>query len=133
MLAVTAADLDSAARTVWGEARGESANGKLGVAFVIVNRAAATKASLQAVCEKPLQFSCRNKNDPNEPQLRAVQYDDPVLRDCLAAVLLALTPSERDPTSGSKHYHVTGTVAWWAAGKKPVAEIGAHVFYSDVA
>ena len=126
-------DLDCAARTVWGEARGEPAEGRLAVAFVIANRYRAGKTSLQAVCEKPFQFSCRNKDDPNEPLLRAVTYDDLTLRDCLAAVLASIDPRAVDPTSGSRHYHTTATKAWWAAGRQPIATIGGHAFYNDVA
>ena len=126
-------DLDIAARTVYGEARGEPAEGRLAVARVIVNRYQAGNASLQAVCEKPFQFSCWNKNDPNEPKIRAVTYDDLTLRECLSAVLAALDPRSVDPTQGSKHYHAVGTEAWWAAGRQPVAIISGHAFYNDVA
>lgn len=90
-------------------------------------------ASLQAVCEKPFQFSCWNKNDPNEPKIRAVTYDDVTLRDCLSAVLAALDPRSVDPTQGSKHYCVVGLDPWWATGRQPVATIGNHKFFNDVA
>lgn len=130
---MTLDDLDIAARTVWGEARGEPPEGRLGVARVIVNRSCGGTTSLQAVCEKPFQFSCRNKDDPNEPKLRAVTYDDPILRACLSAVLAALDPRSTDPTHGSKHYHVTGAKAWWAARREPVVTLGGHDFYNDVA
>jgi len=126
-------DLDIAARTVYGEARGEPPEGRLAVARVIVNRYRAGSISLQAVCEKPFQFSCWNKDDPNEPKIRAVTYDDVTLRDCLSAVLAALDPRSVDPTHGSRHYHVASAKAWWAAGREPVVILGAHAFYNDVA
>jgi N-acetylmuramoyl-L-alanine amidase len=127
------ADLETAARTVWGEARGEPAEGRLGVARVLVNRYRAGSLSLQGVCQKPFQFSCWNKDDPNLPKLTGVTFDDPVLRDCLQAVLAALDPKSIDPTHGARHYHVAGAKAWWAAGREPVVSIGAHDFYNDVA
>ena len=127
-------DLEVAARTVYGEARGEPPEGRLAVARVIVNRwRADPDATLQAVCEKPHQFSCWNKNDPNEPKVRGVQWDDPNLRACLAAVLAALDPKSADPTHGSKHYHAVGIQPWWAAGREPTVIIGNHAFYNSIA
>lgn len=127
-------DLETAARTVWGEARGESQEGRVAVARVIVNRwRADSSATLEAVCRKPKQFSCWNADDPNAHKARDVQWDDATLRACLSAVLEALDPKRPDPTHGSKHYHVTNMQAWWASGRTPVVTIGHHHFYNDVA
>ena len=58
------------ARTLWGEARGESLAGQIAVAWTIRNRVddGNTKSwwgeGYAGVCQKPYQFSCW-KNDPN--------------------------------------------------------------------
>lgn len=129
-------DLDVAARTVYGEARGESWAGKVAVAWVLKNRAEDSRKrygqGLAGVCQKPLQFSCWNQDDPNRPKLLAVTPADPSFRDCLAAVAWAVIGMEADPTHGAMHYQVTGTNAFWSAGHTPVATIGAHEFYVNI-
>ena len=66
-------DIDTLARTIYGEARGESRQGKIAVACVILNRVKRKKmcgwreingykvATVAATCLKPWQFSCWNK------------------------------------------------------------------------
>ena len=62
-------DRDILARTRWGEARGESLVGQIEVAWTIRNRVNHGNAKswwgegYVGVCQKPYQFSCRNKND----------------------------------------------------------------------
>lgn len=54
-------DVDIIARTIMGEARGESGQGKAAVGHVIVNRTKADKwysGTIFEVCRKPFQFSC---------------------------------------------------------------------------
>jgi len=55
-------DVIYAAQTVYGEARGECWNAKLGVAHVIVNRRKAKRGyfgrSIRTIVQKPQQFSC---------------------------------------------------------------------------
>ena len=70
-MTVTEKDLDILARTLWGEARGESLAGQIAVAWTIRNRVNDGNAKswwgegYVGVCQKPYQFSCWNKNDPN--------------------------------------------------------------------
>lgn len=126
-------DLDTAARTVYGEARGEPYEGKVAVARVIVNRWKADReATLEAVCKKPKQFSCHNPGDPNEPVVRNAQWDDANLRACMRAVIDALDPKLPDPTMGSRHYCTVHIDPWWAAGRTPVCTIGNHKFFNDL-
>ena len=72
---VTEKDRDILARTLWGEARGEGPAGQVAVAWTIRNRVFDGKTNswwgegYAGVCQKPYQFSCRNKNDPNYPYL----------------------------------------------------------------
>jgi N-acetylmuramoyl-L-alanine amidase len=72
---VTEKDRDVLARTLWGEARGEGLAGMVAVAWSIRNRVEDGKdkswwgEGYTGVCQKPYQFSCWNKNDPNYPFL----------------------------------------------------------------
>jgi spore germination cell wall hydrolase CwlJ-like protein len=133
---VTDHDIDVAARTVWGEARGEPWAGKVAVAWVIKNRAEDSRRrygqGLAGVCQKPLQFSCWNQNDANRPKMIAVTDMDLSFRECLAAMAWAIDGLGGDPTMGAMHYQVTGTNAVWAAGHTPVVTIGSHQFYVHI-
>lgn len=130
---VSAEDLDVAARTVWGEARGEAFEGRLAVAHVIANRAEANYMgdTLAAVCRRPYQFSCWNSDDPNRAKMEALSKDDPVYRDCLLAVGLALV-SDADPTRGARHYHNESVAPKWADAARERIVIGDHIFLVGV-
>ena len=78
-MTITEKDRDVLARTIWGEARGESSAGKVAVAWTIRNRVFDGKEKswwgegYAGVCQAPWQFSCWNKTDPNYPFLIAVK------------------------------------------------------------
>ncbi|ROM79306.1 hypothetical protein BK654_08030 [Pseudomonas brassicacearum] len=69
-MTVSEKDRDILARTLWGEAPGESLAGQIAVAWTIRNRVEDDKAKLwwgegyAGVCLKPYQFICWNQNDP---------------------------------------------------------------------
>ncbi len=132
-LAYTDAELDTMARTIWGEARGEAFAGKVAVAWVIRNRVEHPRwwgRGIAEVCMKPFQFSCWNPGDPNEKKCRAVSADDPAFVECLAAARACLEGKLPDPTNGSDHYHVdAGEPPYWAKGRAPLVAIGRHEFY----
>lgn len=154
---VTEQDLDTTARTVWGEARGELPPGRVAVAAVIVTRARLAREYLHRNPGKkrhPLygdgtlagaatanpeakykQFSCWNLDDPNRAKMLAVSIDDPVYRECRAATLTALkvTGTDRDPSKGATHYYDPRVVTpSWAKGARQVAVIGNHRFFDRV-
>ncbi|MCR6633141.1 MAG: cell wall hydrolase [Magnetospirillum sp.] len=126
---------DILARTLWGEARGESVRGIEAVAAVVLNRAARGGwwgGSVEAVCQKPRQFSCWNVDDPNRAKLERVDETDRVFRICLRVARRALAGAVADPTAGATHYHTRACLPAWARGRVPSAEIGNHLFYNDV-
>ena len=127
--------VDVLARTLWGEARGESVRGIEAVAAVVMNRV--TKGgwwgnSVETVCRKKWQFSCWNADDPNRAKLERVTEADRVFRVCLRVARRAVGGGLDDPTRGATHYHVRGLMPDWAKGRDPSAEIGSHLFYNDV-
>lgn len=121
-----------AARTLWGECRGESDLGKLAVAWVIRNRVKSGRwgSTPAAVCLANLQFSAWNANDPNRRKMLELDENDLDLARCRFA--WASSETGDDPTHGAMHYLVTGTYARWAEGIKPVATIGHHSFFAGV-
>jgi len=126
-------DLLIAARTLWGEARGESYEAKKAVGHVLLNRLKAGHghgSTLAGVCLQPLQFSCWNADDPNLPKLRAAGLEDRNFRECLRAVLEAM--AEPDFTLGARWYHTRGVAPAWSRGKTPCFTAGAHIFSNDV-
>jgi spore germination cell wall hydrolase CwlJ-like protein len=132
--------VDSLARTLWGEARGESVAGIEAVASVVLNRVARARArgghwwgrDVDGVCRAPRQFSCWNPEDPNRAKLEAVTAADPVFATCLRVARRAVAGVLADRTLGATHYHAEGTHPRWAKGRVPSAAIGRHLFYNDV-
>lgn len=133
--------VDILARTLWGEARGESVRGIEAVAAIIVNRVRQAQArggrywwgnSIEQVCQKPWQFSCWNDGDPNRAKLLAVTERDRTFRICLRVARRAVAGVLDDPTRGATHYHTRAVLPPWARHRLPSAEIGNHLFYNDV-
>lgn len=136
-----ALEIDVLARTLWGEARGEGKAGMEAVACVILNRVEIARKlhgywwgnNIMQVCQKPFQFSCWNKSDPNFRKLTSVTENDIYFATALRVARRAVLGFVKDPTYGATHYHarnLTGNSAPdWAKGQKPTAVIGRHVFY----
>lgn len=146
------AEIDTLARTLYGEARGEGELGLEAVAHVVFNRVEARSwwgRDVIGVCRKPWQFSCWNANDPNAARLvnqnasdrffaaasrvaarvHAAQRNGTRLRVDAAAGLRG------DITFGATHYYAPARVARprWAAKLQPCARIGGHLFFRGVA
>ncbi|MGH8384021.1 MAG: cell wall hydrolase [Pseudomonas sp.] len=134
-------DRDILARTIWGEARGESPAGKVAVAWTIRNRVFDGKEKswwgegYAGVCQRPYQFSCWNRNDPNHPFLSGVRQvpfrELAQARIAADQVIDGLVP---DPTGGATHYYAVSmkTPPAWAAKAKQTLKLGGHVFLKDV-
>jgi N-acetylmuramoyl-L-alanine amidase len=123
--------------TLWGEARGEGIEGKIAVAFVILNRSIDKRwpDTIQEVCIQPKQFSAWNDNDLNFPELirkskQGKFYDrDPVWKECLWTSHGVLSTWVRDLTHGANHYCVTRLNPSWADESKITVVIGNHKFF----
>jgi N-acetylmuramoyl-L-alanine amidase len=128
-------DIDTLARTLWGEARGESHEGRVAVANVVMNRVKLQGwmgKSVTQVCLKPYQFSCWLQNDVNRNKLLAVGSGDSAFVDCLAIATDAVNGELPDITGGATHYHEKHITPPWAAKATKTAEIGNHIFYKGV-
>lgn len=133
-------DTDILARTIYGEARGESISGMEAVASVVLNRVAFSKRhgrywwgnSIADVCRQPWQFSCWNKNDPNCRLITGVAETDLIFCICKRIAGRAVSGLLEDNTAGATHYHTKNVWPSWAKGKIPCAEIGNHFFYNDI-
>lgn len=133
-------EIDVLARTLWGEARGEGQGGMEAVASVILNRVAVARRldgywwgnTIIQVCQKPYQFSCWNKLDPNFKKLLAVDEGDIHFATALRVARRAVLGFIKDKTGEATHYHALGIQPNWALGQTPTARIGYHVFYALV-
>ena len=126
--------LDVLARTVYGEARGESPLGKLAVAWVVVNRAHRARSGLAAACLKSIHFSCWNNaraNDANQLRMMKAELSDPIFARCMIAAIEAVHGFVPDPTAGATHYHALSVSPGWARGHS-YETIGRHRFYRGI-
>ena len=130
--------VDVLARTVWGEGRGEGTYGMEAIAAVILNRVAVAErrggywwgADVISVCQKPYQFSCWNRSDPNYRKLQAVaEKTDIHFATALRIARRALAGTLPDPTGGATHYHTKSVKPEWSLHDTPSAIIGNHIFY----
>ena len=140
-MTATENDRDILARTLWGEARGESLAGQIAVAWTIRNRVNDGKPKswwgegYAGVCLAKWQFSCWNKNDRNYIYLSGAK---PIpFREFAQAQIAAdqvMAGKVPDPTGGATHYYAIAMkkAPDWAAKAKQTFKLGGHVFFKDV-
>jgi spore germination cell wall hydrolase CwlJ-like protein len=140
-MTATDKDRDILALTLWGEARGESLVGQIAVAWTIRNRVCDGKVKswwgegYAGVCQKPYQFSCWNKSDPNFAYLSgAKQIPFREFAQTRIAADQVIDGKVPDPTGGATHYYATTMPAApaWAVKAKQTLKLGRHVFFKDV-
>ena len=129
--------IDTMARTIWGEARNQGLAGQQAVANVIMNRVkkggwyGATPAE---VCKKKYQFSCWLPSDPNYKKLIAVDESDRQFAQCVDVARKAINGAIGDNTGGATEYHTKAIKPNWDYSKlKKTASIGDHIFYKTIA
>lgn len=127
-------NLQVAARTLWGECRGEPEEGQRAVAHVLWNRVRDGRwgKRLATVCLARAQFSCWNATDPNRDQIAALADDDAALQTL--STILTAARNEVDPTRGASHYFSVSMIQppKWSIGATFCGQIGRHRFYKDV-
>lgn len=126
-------DLTLLALLVWGEARGESDEGKSAVAHVVMNRwrrQGFYGNTIRDVIVKPWQFSCFNDSDPNTGKLLQVKNNDAWNR-CAQAALDAYLGLSDDPTGGAVLYCRFDCDPDWKKDSQFIKQIGNHYFYKE--
>ncbi len=122
------------ARILYGEARGEPAEVRTGVAWVIRNRAMQPGwwgRSWKEVCLKRRQFSCLNQTDMNFQVVMCAAPDDPVFLECLGIAYGVMKVHIPDPTSGATHYHDDSVTPYWARELRFIKRTGRLLFYRE--
>ena len=127
-------DLEALALTIWGEARGEPIEGKIGVAMVMRNRlqhAYLNGKTYVDVCTAHAQFSAWTEEAAQLQQmLTAYNHPGPVLGLCIEVARGTMTGKLADNTSGANHYYAdTIPAPAWAVGT-PLAHLGHHLFFN---
>jgi len=127
-------DIEIVAKTVWGEAEGESKTGQRAVACVIKNRlfCEAFPDTYLDIVTEPLQFSAWNKGNPRRSKMANLDpqtdstYDEiiDICRDVMQA-------EEYDITDGADHYEALAEneEPGWADDNRRTKRIGNHEFY----
>jgi hypothetical protein len=132
------------ALTIYGEARGESEEGKIAVGSVILERVDLQGwmgKTLQEVCLKPFQFSCFLPSDPNFSALKliAMDWDTKLMRSLALQGLYGIASDlidgliPRTPEITKNHatqYKTIECKAAWADKMILVTVIGNHQFYA---
>ena len=115
-------DLDALTRVVYGEARGESDEGKKGVAWTVKNRASKSGKSIKDEATKKGQFCCY-KGEMKEKDSK--EKCEKIAKDTIDG-------KNTDPTNGATHFYSGKNVPDWAANKTPCATIGGHKFFKGI-
>lgn len=130
--------VDVLARTLWGEARGEGTAGMEVVASVILNRVQVAQDKggqywwgndIISVCQKPYQFSCWNRSDPNYRRLLEVTDSNIHFATAIRIARRAVVGTLADSTQRATHYHADYIAPSWARGQTPTLTLGRHIFY----
>ena len=135
------------ALTIWSEARGEPAEGRAAVAWVIQNRSTTRHQTIQAACLQRNQFSCWWGSDANSQALYAKAeallmgaptHADPAWLETAGIAHKVLTGTLLDPTGSADHYMTTALYASpecpvWAKGMTATRTIGRHTFLRGTA
>ena len=113
---------------VYHEARGESLEGQLAVAKVIMNRAASGKypTSWCGVVKQPWQFSFVN---PRTGYMPSVDQDSQSWRNALGVTRLAVANAVPRLPTDCLWYHADYVAPSWGKRLSRIQKIGAHIFY----
>ncbi|WP_454558278.1 cell wall hydrolase [Parapedomonas caeni] len=127
------AELECLARAIYFEARGESVEGQLGVAQVVLNRQARDgypNSLCGVVYEKrpgarTCQFTFACDGLPDIPR------EDAAWRQARAIAFVATSRAWKDVTGNATHFHATYVSPSWGFQFAPTRLLGQHVFYKE--
>lgn len=139
------------AATIYLEARGEPEEGRIGVGYVVRNRAQHVldhgsprifgNGSIASAALFPWQFSCWNSNSPEAALAQRLTLDtaetDADFSACLSIADKILSGLVDDPTNGSMWYYAPSKgLVWpkgWGEEVEPTEVIGRHCFFNRLA
>lgn len=115
------------AKAVYFEARGESLQGQLAVAEVVLNRAASGvyPADVCGVITQKAQFSFIRNGAFPAPDMASASW-----HKAIAIAHIARTNLVRAVAPGVMWYHANYVSPSWSRFHSQVARIGAHIFYA---
>lgn len=127
------------AMLLYGEARGETPEGRAAVGNVVLNRVLSGKypggQDWRSVMLAPFQFSCFLQNDPNRAKLlEPTKHDSQeVWNSCYAIAATIYGGDGKDNTGRATHYFSTYMIKppTWANSFIHTVDIGKHRFYRD--
>ena len=127
----TDADRTFLALCLWREARGESHDAKIAVAYSIMTRLASPSwgNSVHSVLFQRLQYSSLTYKD--DPQLTTWPSDtDPSWEECMSVADTVLHRRVPNPIDGADSYHDTSIKPpSWGTPERFVKQIGRLMFY----
>ena len=137
--------------TIFGEARGSTPALRRAIASVIANRVKAQQArwglTPEAVCLKPLQFSCWTPKGGAQNYAAVIAEAEKVAEAQESRLVLVYVQTYGDPVAhgtlrdtvhGATHYYSPAAmvpktrVPAWARGLEPVADISGTLFFAGV-
>lgn len=140
-------DIDTYARTLWAEARGEPKVGQLATGWVILNRAnraayagslAGEVGAIRKVCLAPLQFSCWNTGGFESQRARLLSLPFAEFEAQHALAVDILSGADPDPTGGADCYFTVAQPpdvdSWppiWAASMRHCGVFGSQIFFDS--
>lgn len=124
--ATSGAEQDCLANAVYFEARGESLEGQLAVAEVVLNRAASGRypASLCGVVRQPWQFSFVRRG-----VIPRADRGSPAWRKAVAIARIAQSGARRMLPGSVLWYHANYVSPSWGRRLAMTGRIGSHIFY----
>ena len=134
-------DVDTLARTIWGEARGEGQAAMEAIAAVVMNRLERSLrfggrhwwgATITEICRARLQFPCWNPASSIRAAVFAVDASDADFRLAHVIATRAAAGQLPDPTFGATHYKAAAD-PWptaWGHPRLPLAAISDREFFN---
>jgi len=136
-------DKQLTALTIYGEARGESRDGRIAVGSVIMERVKHREwdgETIHEVCLMPYQFSCYLPHDPNFRELARIAeaWDESfpksaTLRQCYKIASGLIEGTIERNVNGALQYlnpRACKELPEWTKTMKMVDAVGHHVFYA---
>lgn len=119
------------ALNIFHEARSEPLTGQFAVALVTMNRAKGNPRRVCSVVKAPSQFSWTLTQQFRKPVLHNV-IEQEAWHQANRIAKLVLMQRVKDITKGSTHYHTTAVKPVWRTKLRKTAQIGSHIFYTQV-